>query len=41
MATGLLETGPKLDWTRDNKIFDLLPDLERKEKSRINFLISS
>ena len=22
MATGLLETGPKLDWTRDNKIFD-------------------
>ena len=21
MATGLLETGPKLDWTRDNKIF--------------------
>ena len=20
MATGLLETGPKLDWTRDNKI---------------------
>ena len=23
MATGLLETGPKLNWTRDNKIFDL------------------
>ena len=22
MATSLLETGPKLDWTRDNKIFD-------------------
>ena len=22
MATGLIETGPKLDWTRDNKIFD-------------------
>ena len=22
MATGLLETGPKFDWTRDNKIFD-------------------
>ena len=22
MATGLLETGPKLNWTRDNKIFD-------------------
>ena len=22
MATDLLETGPKLDWTRDNKIFD-------------------
>ena len=22
MATGLLETGPKLDWTRGNKIFD-------------------
>ena len=22
MATGLLETGPKLDWTRDNKTFD-------------------
>ena len=22
MATGLLETGPKLDLTRDNKIFD-------------------
>ena len=22
MSTGLLETGPKLDWTRDNKIFD-------------------
>ena len=22
MATGLLETGPRLDWTRDNKIFD-------------------
>ena len=22
MARGLLETGPKLDWTRDNKIFD-------------------
>ena len=22
MATNLLETGPKLDWTRDNKIFD-------------------
>ena len=22
MTTGLLETGPKLDWTRDNKIFD-------------------
>ena len=22
MDTGLLETGPKLDWTRDNKIFD-------------------
>ena len=22
MATGFLETGPKLDWTRDNKIFD-------------------
>ena len=22
MATGLLETGPKLDWTRNNKIFD-------------------
>ena len=22
MATGLLETGSKLDWTRDNKIFD-------------------
>ena len=22
MATGLLETGPKLDWTRDNKICD-------------------
>ena len=22
MATGLLETGPKLDWTRDNEIFD-------------------
>ena len=22
MATGLLETGPKLDWTRDHKIFD-------------------
>ena len=22
MATGLLEIGPKLDWTRDNKIFD-------------------
>ena len=22
MATGLLVTGPKLDWTRDNKIFD-------------------
>ena len=22
MATGLLETGPKIDWTRDNKIFD-------------------
>ena len=22
MATGLLETGPKLDWTRENKIFD-------------------
>ena len=22
MAKGLLETGPKLDWTRDNKIFD-------------------
>ena len=22
MATGLLETGPKVDWTRDNKIFD-------------------
>ena len=22
MVTGLLETGPKLDWTRDNKIFD-------------------
>ena len=22
MATGLLETGPKLDWTRDNKSFD-------------------
>ena len=22
MATGLLETGPKLDWTRDNKISD-------------------
>ena len=22
MATALLETGPKLDWTRDNKIFD-------------------
>ena len=22
MAIGLLETGPKLDWTRDNKIFD-------------------
>ena len=22
MATGLLETGPKLDWTRANKIFD-------------------
>ena len=22
MATGLLETGPKLDWTRDDKIFD-------------------
>ena len=39
MATGLLETGPKLDWTRDNKIFGPLSDLERK--SRINFLISS
>ena len=22
MAMGMLETGPKLDWTRDNKIFD-------------------
>ena len=22
MATGLLETGPKLNWTRDNKIYD-------------------
>ena len=22
MAMGILETGPKLDWTRDNKIFD-------------------
>ena len=22
MATGLLEIGPKLNWTRDNKIFD-------------------
>ena len=22
MAKSLLETGPKLDWTRDNKIFD-------------------
>ena len=22
MSTGLLETGPKFDWTRDNKIFD-------------------
>ena len=22
MPTGILETGPKLDWTRDNKIFD-------------------
>ena len=22
MATGLLATGPKLNWTRDNKIFD-------------------
>ena len=22
MATGLLETGPKLNWTRDDKIFD-------------------
>ena len=22
IATGLLETGPKLDWTKDNKIFD-------------------
>ena len=22
MAMGMLESGPKLDWTRDNKIFD-------------------
>ena len=22
MAMGMLETCPKLDWTRDNKIFD-------------------
>ena len=22
MAMGMLETGPKLDWTRDNKICD-------------------
>ena len=22
MAMGLLESGPKFDWTRDNKIFD-------------------
>ena len=35
MATGLLETGPKLDWTRDNKIFDRYQIW--KEKVELNF----
>ena len=35
MATGLLETGPKLDWTRDNKIFDRYQI--RKEKVELIF----
>ena len=39
MATGLLETGPKLDWTRDNKIFDRYQIW--KEKVELIFLISS
>ena len=33
MATGLLETGPKLDWTRDNKIFDRYPNLGKKKQN--------
>ena len=35
MSTGLLETGPKLDWTRDNKIFDHYQI--RKEKVELIF----
>ena len=35
MAMGMLETGPKLDWTRDNKIFDRF--LTWKEKVEMIF----
>ena len=37
MATGLLETGPKLDWTRDNKIFDRY----QIWKEKVEFIFSS
>ena len=37
MATGLLETGPKLDWTRDNKIFDRY----QIWKEKVEFISSS
>ena len=35
MAMGMLETGPKLDWTRDNTIFDQF--LIWKEKVKMTF----
>ena len=37
MAMGLLESGPKFDWTRDNKIFDRFQIWKEKVENDILF----
>ena len=38
MAMSTLESGPKLDWTRDNQMYETLQNMEKE--IRIHFLFS-
>ena len=41
IALSTLETGPKLDWTRDNQMFECYRIWKKKFFRRIHFLFSS